>query len=820
MSPSSFRPPSRRAVVGTGLAGAAATALTATALDGPAAARDAEADAGWKADKGRTYPVPGLRKPVRVTVDTWGVPHLYAADAGDLFQAQGFNIARDRLFQIDTWRRRGLGRFSEVLGEAYVEQDRAARLFLYRGGMDAEWAAYGPEARTAATRFAAGINAYVDWLDDHPEELPEEFTALGYGPARWEPEDVVRIRTHALGGNLSGELARAKLLRLGGPEAGKLYRKLEPEHTPRVPDGLDLDLIPDDVAEVFHLATAQMQFSDGRMKRAAPAEGLDAQTAGLLRETVSGSNAWAVSPRRTATGRPILAGDPHRENHALPGNRYLVHLHAPGLNIIGAGEPWNPGVSMGHNGRIAFGLTNLPADQTDLYVYDLDPDDPTRYRYQDGWERIRTVTEDIPVAGGGTRRAELSFTRHGPVVKVDVENAKAYAVRTVWTEPGTSPYLGSLRFQRAADSGEFVKAMRGWKAPGSNLVYADTKGDIGWVPGALFPKRKGEGYDGLLPVPGDGRYEWDGFHDNAALPRVRNPREGYIASANEYNFPSGAPVPTYEWTAPDRKRRIDKVLSRHRRVTLEDTVALQNDERSGNAARLLPYVTRLDSADPTTRKALRLLRAHDAVAGEDSAPAALFETWLTRFLYPAWTQALLPKEAADHLTSLSLAADLRVMHETFAHPGDWFGEGGAKARDALLLGSLAKAYEEVRAKLGADEAEWRWGALHFHVFAHPLGEPNTGRVARGGTFDTVRCSYYLFTTYHFPEIVGPTFRMALDVGAWDNSRAINAPGQSGDRRSPHFTDLHATWAKGGHFPLVYSDEAVEKNAGTRILLEP
>ncbi|GAA2071602.1 penicillin acylase family protein [Streptomyces albiaxialis] len=813
-SPSSS--PSRRAVVGTGVAGAA-TVLAGTALDGSAAAK---ADAAWKPDEDQTYTVPGLRRPVRITVDTWGVPHLFAADTGDLFQAQGFNIARDRLFQIDTWRRRGLGRFSEVLGADHVERDRAARLFLYRGDMDAEWAAYGPEARTAATRFAAGINAYVDWLDDHPEALPEEFRTLGYRPARWEPEDVVRIRTHAIGSNLTGEIARAKLLRLGGEDADRYYKKLEPEHTVRVPEGLDLDLIPDDVADVFHLATAEMEFAEGTMRTANPAKGLSAEAASLLRETVTGSNAWAVAPRRTATGRPILAGDPHRENHALPGNRYIVHLHAPGLNIIGAGEPWNPGVSMGHNGKIAFGLTNLPADQADLYVYDLDPDDPGRYRYRGGWERIRTVTEEIPVAGGGTRRAELAFTRHGPVIKVDEKNHKAYAVRTVWTEPGTSPYLGSLRFQRAADSREFVEAMRGWRTPGSNLVYADTKGDIGWVPGALFPKRKGEGYDGLLPVPGDGRYEWDGFHDNADLPRVRNPREGFIASANEYNFPSGAPVPSYEWTAADRKERIDKVLSRPGRTSLDDTVALQNDERSGTAARLLPFVVRLDSGDATTRRALKLLRGYDAVADKDSAATALFETWTTGFLYPAWAGAMLPGKAAEHLIALSLGADVRVMLDSFARPDDWFGEGGAKARDKLLLGTLAKAYAEVRAKLGEDEAKWRWGAMHFHVFVHPLGTPNTDPVERGGTFDTVRCSYYFFATYPYPEVVGPTFRMALDVGAWDNSRAINAPGQSGDRRSPHFTDLHGTWAKGGYFPLVYSEEAVEKNGGIRILLKP
>ncbi|MEO6083971.1 MAG: penicillin acylase family protein, partial [Umezawaea sp.] len=259
-----------------------------------------------QAAPGQSYAVAGLHRPVDLLVDKWGVPHIYAADTSDLFFGQGFNIARDRLFQIDTWRRRGLGTLSEVLGSSYVEQDRAARLFLYRGNMDAEWASYGPEGKLAATRFAEGINSYVDWLGRNPSALPPEFGKLGYQPARWSPQDVVRIRTHAIGENLMWEVARAKLVCLAGPGASRYLRALRPTHEAAVPAGLDPCSVPDDVLKVYNLATAAVSFT-----------GSGFQTKDIA-DATSGSNAWAIGPGRTASGRPILANDPHRGADALP----------------------------------------------------------------------------------------------------------------------------------------------------------------------------------------------------------------------------------------------------------------------------------------------------------------------------------------------------------------------------------------------------------------------------------------------------------------------------------------------------------------------
>ncbi|WP_414945416.1 penicillin acylase family protein [Amycolatopsis sp. cmx-11-32] len=744
-----------------------------------------------------TYQVPGLSRPVRMVVDHSGVPHIYARNIDDLFLAQGFNAARDRLFQMDIWRRSGLGLLSEILGPSFVKQDRAARLLLYRGDMDREWAAYGPEAKQAAIRFTEGINARLDWIERHPESLPPEFSEFGFKPARWQPEDVVRVRKHGLSMNAASEVLRSRLVCAGGIEADKFSHALQPAHTPAVPDGIDPCSIPADVLEPV-----------------APAEqsafgGLPSYTSGMA----EGSNSWVVSPGRTASGRPVLANDPHRALTAPP-LRYISHLSAPGLDVIGAGEPFLPGVSLGHNEKVAFGLTVFGIDQEDLYVYRLDPDDPGRYRYRDGWESFRTVTEEVPVKDGPPQRIAMQFSRHGPVLRVDAASHVAYALRTAWTEPGTAPYFGSMRFLRARNFGDFSAAARLWGGPSENLLYADTGGNIGWVAAGLAPKRSG--YDGLFPVPGDGRHEWTGFHDGATLPHSYNPKNGFITSANDYNVPAGHPFQVgYEWEPPYRKQRIDDVLSASRRHSVDDSVRLQNDQVSLPARRLVPLLAGLRSPDPDIERALNLLRGYDGVAHVDSAHTALYEPWFTNHLVPAFLRVFLNEEAAT-LAALP-GGNTGLMLDALEHPDRWFGSGGAAARDRLLLTTLGAAYAEVRAKLGEDPGKWRWGALQHTSFLSSTGR-HVGPVERGGSGYTVDVSKYDPSSYD--QGVGASFKMALDVGRWDDSKAISAPGQSGDTTGPHHRDLLERWRTGSTFPLHYSRAAVERDAENVIMLLP
>ena len=415
-------------------------------------------------DKSATYQIDGLQYPAEIIVDKWGIPHIYAQDHYDAFFVQGFNAARDRLWQIDLWRKRGLGKLSETFGKRFATQDLAARLFLYRKDMYTEWLSYGNDAKKIAEAFTHGINAYIRLTEAKPELLPPEFELLNYRPSEWAPEDVVRIRSNGLWRNVVTEVWRARLACQGELALAAAWKTLEPDWVAQIPDGLDPCDIPDQVLNLYHLAKAPVVFGD----LAATVTEEDPEIRSSL-----GSNNWVVAPSRTATGRPILADDPHR-GHAVPSLRYIAHLHAPGLNVIGAGEPGLPGISIGHNEKIAFGLTIFPIDQEDLYVYTRRGDG---YRYRDRTEPFEVVTETLDIPGEEPVQLEMKFTRHGPVI-AETKN-HVFAVRAAWLEPGMSPYFGSIEYMRAENFREFVGALNRWGAPSENQVYADTEGNIG-----------------------------------------------------------------------------------------------------------------------------------------------------------------------------------------------------------------------------------------------------------------------------------------------------------------------------------------------------
>ncbi len=784
----------------------------------------------------QTLNVPGLTAPAEILLDPWGVPHLYAASRDDLFFVQGFNAARDRLFQIDLWRRRGLGRLAAALGPSFVETDRAARLFLYRGDMAREWAAYGPEAKAIVTRFVAGINAYMALVAAEPARLPLEFRQFGYAPEKWAPEDVLRIRSHALAGNVYGELWRATLHCRGELDADRWRQALTPPRELRPPEGLDACVPPEALRE-YMLATQPVQMpalgspqAVPQRTSAAPSDETWAaqvlQAAAATADRSEGSNAWAIAPGRSATGRPLLAADPHRLQ-AAPALRYLVHLEAPGYSAIGGGEPAVPGVSMGHNGRIAFGLTVFAADQEDLYVYETRPGAPDEYRYRGGWEKMRVLTERIEVRGAPAQTVTLRFTRHGPVTGREALAQRAYAVRSVWFEPGTAPYMASLGLMRAADHAGFLRGLAAWGTPAVNMVYADTRGDIAWAVGARVPRRPN--WDGLMPVPGDGRYEWAGFRPATELPALRNPAAGWFASANEHNLPAQGPWQAeplgHDWPSRARHQRLAEVLAANARFSVDDAVRLQNDVLSVPARRVQALLRTPRFSTPAAQAAQRLLTTGwNAQLTPESGAAALFERWWTRHLPPAFRQAVLSPTAAMLLRT----SDEDAMLAALENPAAAFGAGAAaQRRDAVLESSLAAAWAELVQRAGPDPARWQWGALHQAVFPHPLAPGvdaatqarlNVGPFAKAGGRSTVNLSVQDSDTGR--HVAGPSLRLVLDLGDWDRSRAINAPGQAGDPASPHYRDLAPLWLKGETVPLLYTRAAVQAAAVQRWVLQP
>jgi penicillin amidase len=754
-----------------------------------------------------TRAVVGLSQPGEILVDQWGVPHIYARTVRDAFFLQGYNAARDRLWQIDLWRKRGLGLLAKDFGPTYVEQDRAARLFLYRGDMTAEWAAYGPDAKARAEAFTAGVNAFVDEVTSGARPLPTEFTVAGSKPERWLPEDVVRIRSHALVGNVSNEVARANTVCKAGLAVDAVRIRLQPTWKTKVPAGLDPCSIPAEVLDDYKLGTKPVTFEAGVVK-----------TAEATPEVMDGSNAWTIAPSRTATGRPILASDPHRALE-VPSLRYIAHLNAPGLSVIGAGEPAMPGIAIGHNDDIAFGLTIFPTDQQDLYVYQTDPKNPDRYRYRGGWEAMTVVKETIAVKGEADRVVELRFTRHGPVLRRDPAAGRAFALRSIWMEAGASAYFGSARYQTVKDWAGFKAETDHWRAPPVNLVFADTAGDIGWRAAAGAPVRKN--WDGLLPVPGDGRYEWDGLLPGDQLPSVENPSDGFFATANEFNLPKGYPYATrktgFEWSDDSRVRRIKQVLGAMHKGRLNDSMALQADDHSSLGDRLKALLAPLSSDDATTREALALLKAWDGRVSRDSAAAPVFESWSYGLLGKGALAYMAPKAPAGSIDTAGLDA-VMVWLEDPKTP--------KAARDGLMLTTLKQAMLDTQGRLGPDTKTWSWGRLHQITFRHALSpradaalqaQMQAGPLEIGGGMTTPRLGAYKpdFSVFH-----GASFKMVLDVGQWDNSMAINSPGQSGDPFSPHYRDLFPLWAEGSYVPLLYSRAAVENATSVAIELTP
>lgn len=753
------------------------------------------ASAGQKAE---TIPVAGVKQPVEILVDKWGVPHIFAKSSDDAFFGQGFNAARERLFQIDLWRRRGLGRMAEVMGPKYVELDKAARLFLFRAPIEREFNAYGPDALKITESFTAGINAYVDWVLAHRDQMPVEFRVLGYDPSHWDAADVVKIRSHGLTRNLTSEVARAQTICRTDPVKGPGYDQarvgLQPDWETKMPQGLD-PCLPADVLQAFNLATQSVPFTRPN------ADAAD-----------DGSNNWTIGPKKSASGRPILAGDPHRA-YTTPSLRYIAHLSAPGMDVIGSGEPALPGIAMGHNGTIAFGLTIFPVDQEDLYVYELNPDNPRQYKYKGKWESMRVEREAVAVKGGGSETAELAFTRHGPVIYTDAGKKRAYAVRTCWMEPGMAPYFSSVAYMRTRNFNDFKKERFRGGAPTLNYVYADTKGNIGWSAGGLTPVRPN--WDGLLPVPGDGRFEWAGFHRSDAYPSVYNPADGFVSTSNEMNLPAGFPYKErklgFEWATDSRHRRVDKVLRGLEKVTLEDSMRLQVDVTSDLAQRMVALLQPVAAEDAGARAALGMLRGWNGAEAPESAEAALFEIWLKKHLGPAFLAAVTPAKSVTAFDAAVLVDVLEGKSKRFTVDGR-----------TMLPRTLGTAYAEWE-KMGKPV----WGKMHQSLPGHPLRNFVDAELraklqpgpypAPGGPYSP-RQSMHTGNSYQLTN--GSSFRMVLDVGNWDASRAVNYPGQSGNPDDPHYKDLADAWVKGEYFPLLYSRAAVEQATERRIVLEP
>jgi penicillin amidase len=746
-----------------------------------------------------TIKLDGLQKPVNVLRDEWGIAHIYAETQDDLFFAQGFVAAQDRLWQMDLWRRVGEGKLAEILGPNAVERDRFARLIRYRGEMQAEYESYAPDAKQIIEAFVRGVNAFIELSKDR---LPIEFQLTGMRPEPWTPEVcLTRMAGYVMTRNASTEILRASLAREFGLDFVDDWIVADPPRKLEIPEEFDLDGLDSKVLEAATAASGPVVFNPN-----------------------DGSNNWVIDGTLSTTGKPILANDPHR-TIALPSLRYLVHLVGPGWNVIGAGEPALPGVAAGHNERVGFGFTIVGIDQQDLYVEEINPANPHEYRYRGKWEKMRIEREQIKVKGESKpREVELKFTVHGPVIHEDAARRLAYALRWVGSEPGTAGYLASLSLNRAQNWQEFLKALERWKVPSENLVYADVDGNIGWVAAGMTPIRKG--WSGLLPVPGaEGKYEWQGTLPLSELPQLYNPSKHFIATANHNILPKDYPHELgYEWANPIRFLRINEVLSSPKsKFSVTNFEKLQHDEVSLPARELTVLLRDVKNTKVELKPYLELLGKWDCVLSKDSAAAALYEVWLTK-LTPAVFKQHVPAKAWPLLAGrISILKTIDALKNP--HPR-WFGRdvnAALKGRDAALLKSLEEAVAETKSRLGNDISKWSWGAMHVAPFTHPLSTNPAWRslfdlsaVERGGDGNTVNNT----SGTNFRQTHGASFREILDLSDWDKSVATSVPGQSGQPQSRHYGDLLPLWAEGRYFPLLFSKERIEQAARQKLVIEP
>lgn len=752
----------------------------------------------------RRRKVAGHVGPIDIIDDHLGVPHIRATTKADAFFGQGYVVARDHLFAIDLDYRRRAGRLAESFGAPFTDHDEAARLLRYRGEPEAELAALGHETRACLEAYVAGVNARIAECAADPTLLPLEYGILKMAPLRWDAREMMVGRDIAVG-NLEDKIRRARLAHAGRLDLDAICAPLRPPAPITPAPGLDLAAIAPEDLGILHKAAKGLPF------------GTLVDEAGRRTDNANaGSNAWTLAGSRTASGRPILANDPHIGIGGFA-PRHVVHLTAPGLDVIGAGAPGLPGIMQGHTDRFAFGRTNFHIDQEDVFILTLNPANPEEYRHQGAWRRFERVEETIAIAGAAPRAITLRASVHGPVTTHDPARSRAVAVASVHLGARGSTMGSMVAINLARDWDSLIRAVAHHPPP-TNLHYADVRGNTGWHAIGYVPER--QGHNGLLPVPGDGAFDWQGIRAVADMPAVLNPAKGWFASANQNNVPAGYGRPmAHSFSAPFRYHRIEAVLPARARHTVADSVALQHDVHSEPARRLLALLPATATGD--SGRALGLLRAWDGrITGDTGAPA-LYEMLVTSV-----QRHLLDTLVPPDLRTLVPLVDSEALLTLLEQPDPRLGPAPAAARAMLLDKALAEAWQAAHKALGDDPAAWRWDTLHTVRIVHPLSVvpaiasafPPIDTAGTGGDTTTVMARWYR-PGGSFTVAGGASYLMVVDVGGWDNSVFLNLPGQSADPRSPHRQDLYAPWIAGQMQPLLFSAAAVDRHASARAVLD-
>ena len=768
--------------------------------------------------------IKGLKDRVTITRDERGIPYIDAKNDDDLFFAQGYATAADRLWEMDLFRRTARGELAEILGAGpnnfVLDQDKLHRTYGFAQEVEAEVAEAPPKSLAALEAYARGVNAYAASLDE--KSMPPEFQLLHYGFRPWTPADslvVVKIFAEALSDTWRLDIMRQAMASLPAEKRNALL----PEPSP-----LDVLVVGKDTQA--KPASARLKPGDAVSPQAlaALAHNQEIATAALDRigfysEALAASNNWVIDGKHTVSGKPLLANDPHLRPTA-PSIWHMVHLNAPGMRVAGITSPGLPGVIIGHNERIAWGFTNVGPDVQDLYVEKFDPANPKRYQTPQGWQDAVVRQEQIKVRKGfGSTETdvvthEVTVTRHGPIVFEG--DGKRYALRWTALDPKVNRPDLQYALNRAHNWNEFNTALEAFTAPTQNIVYADVDGHIGYHAAGVVPIRKSG--DGSVPYDGStDAGEWTSYIPVAKLPMVYDPPSGIIVTANQRIVGTDYPYfLTHSWAQPYRARRIFTLLNEKPKLSSEDFRRIQGDVYSiagvlftQEAVKLLR--PKLTSSDEKLRAALDAFEKWDGRVNAESTVAPLASGMRLAFRSKILVAALGPDLAHNYQWGNFDTTLDRIIKD---QPAEWLPKQFSSYAD-LMRACYDEAVATLTKNLGPDETKWTWGDMAKARFPHPLGSaPLIGGMFTVPPFPQNGTGGLLGATVNVGASV--SMRLIADPSDWDKTQQGIALGESGLPKNAHWTDQLADWRAVTPREFPFSAAAVTKAAKETLVLEP
>ena len=784
--------------------------------------------------------VQGLQDEVHIYRDEYGIPHIYANNQDDLFFAQGYVHAQDRFWQMEFWRHIGQGRLSEIAGAATVDNDKFIRTVGFNRMAETAVSYYQqeqPDFMAILDAYSAGVNAYIN---DNRDDLSVHFDILGLVKEPWEIEPWTPVNTvswgvamsYDLGGNMADEIDRASLIQELGEATVEQVWPAYPYHNRPViaPTEEQSNALNDKTNESKESGKeAHINWETVNLDLAGeiPQQGFAVGTGPFV-----GSNNWVVGGAHTETGLPYLANDMHLAVQ-MPSIWYEVGLHAPEWDVTGFSFAGVPGVIVGHNDKIAWGVTNLAPDVQDLFIEKINPSNAKQYEFEGEWRDMEVIEEVIKVNGGEDVDLEVRVTHHGPIIS-DIRDDVHDVLALQWTQQEPSRILQAVALlDQAQNYKAFRDALRYWDVPSQNVIYADIEGNIAYQSPGLIPVRKNG--SGEVPVPGwTGEYEWEGWIPYEELPALYNPEQGYIVTANHAVVDEDYPhFIARDWADGDRGQRIEDMIERETanggKVSINDLARIQFDSKSLPAESYVPLLEGLSSDDANVQAAVERLRGWDLYETQDSVPATLFEIFYMHLI----RNVLADDIGQENLDKISLTAKNIFMHNLAdqLNASWWDNSKTAEKEDwqDILLQSLADAVLWLEKNQGGNMNDWAWGKLHTTTFEDAIlgasGIAPIEAIFNRGPFplDSGRGmvnaqawqdSEPAKVNHHASE------RMLVDMSDLDASRSVIPTGNSGHPYNEHYDDQMPLYLTGQYHPMRFGREAVEAAAVEHLILQP